>query len=175
MAVEDERGQAARVAEVYMGVSASDFFESVRSAAIDADSITRRLRTMEAREGVRAQSYEARGKSSGTGDAMRATDARIDFESRIERRRDEDYRLIDAACSVIYGADQSTGGVGAILGAAYADALWWRFCAAATWPEVAEGAGMSERWCKDAVGVALDVIDSYGIERMASGLGLAEG
>ncbi|MDY4014625.1 hypothetical protein, partial [Parafannyhessea umbonata] len=67
MAVEDERGQAARVAEVYMGVSASDFFESVRSAAIDADSITRRLRTMEAREGVRAQSYEARGKSSGTG------------------------------------------------------------------------------------------------------------
>lgn len=175
MAGEDERGQAARVAEAYMGVSASDFFESVRSAAIDADSITRRLRTMEAREGVRAQSYEARGGSSGTGDAMRATDARIDFESRIERRRDEDYRLIDAACSVIYGADQSTGGVGAILGAAYADALWWRFCAAATWPEVAEGAGMSERWCKDAVRVAMDVIDSYGIERTARGLGLAEG
>ncbi|MDY4014650.1 hypothetical protein, partial [Parafannyhessea umbonata] len=152
-----------------------DFFESVRSAAIDADSITRRIQAMESREGVRAQSYEVRGRSSGTGDAMRATDARMDFEGRIERRREEDYRLIDAACSVIYGADQSTGGVGAILGAAYADALWWRFCAAATWPEVAEGAGMSERWCKDAVGVALDVIDSYGIERMASGLGLAEG
>ena len=106
---------------------------------------------------------------------MRATDARMDFEGRIERRREEDYRLIDAACSVIYGSDQSTGGVGAILGAAYADALWWRFCAAATWPEVAEGTGMSVRWCKDAVGVAMDVIDSYGLERMSRGLGLAEG
>lgn len=175
MAEADEGGRLARVAESYMGMSARDFFESVRSAAIDADSITRRIRAMESREGVRAQSYEARGRSSGAGDAMRATDARMDFEGRIERRREEDYRIIDAACSVIYGADQSTGGVGAILGAAYADALWWRFCAAATWPEVAEGTGMSERWCHDAVGVALDVIDSYGIERMAMGLGLAEG
>ena len=34
---------------------------------------------------------------------------------------------------------------------------------------------MSERWCRDAVGVAMDVVDSYGLERMASGLGLAEG
>lgn len=174
MAEADESGRVARVAEPYMGMSARDFFESVRSAAIDADSITRRIRAMESREGVRAQTYGPRGRG-GVRDAMAATDARLDFESRIERRREEDYRLIDAACSVIYGADQSTGGVGAILGAAYADALWWRFCAAATWPEVAEGAGMSERWCKDAVGVAMDVIDSYGLERMSRGLGLAEG
>ena len=174
MAEADESGRVARVAESYIGMSARDFFESVRSAAIDADSITRRIRAMESREGVRAQTYGPRGRG-GVLDAMAATDARMDFESRIERRREEDYRLIDAACSVIYGADQSTGGVGAILGAAYADALWWRFCAAATWPEVAEGTGMSERWCHDAVGVALDVIDSYGIERMAMGLGLAEG
>lgn len=175
MAETDESGRVARVAEPYMGMSARDFFGAARSAAIDADSITRRIRAMESREGVRAQSYEARGRSPGTGDAMAATDARMDFEGRIERRREEDYRLIDAACSVIYGADQSTGGVGAILGAAYADALWWRFCAGATWTDVAEGTGMSVRWCKDAVGVAMDVIDSYGLERMSRGLGLAEG
>ena len=34
---------------------------------------------------------------------------------------------------------------------------------------------MSERWCRDAVGVAMDVIDSYGLSRMAEGRGLAEG
>ena len=123
MAEADESGRVARVAESYMGMSARDFFESVRSAAIDADSITRRIQAMESREGVRAQTYGPRGRG-GVRDAMAATDARMDFEGRIERRREEDYRLIDAACSVIYGADQSTGGVGAILGAAYADALW---------------------------------------------------
>ena len=88
MAQADESGRVARVAESYMGMSARDFFESVRSAAIDADSITRRIRAMESREGVRAQTYEARGRSSGTGNAMRATDARMDFEGRIERRRE---------------------------------------------------------------------------------------
>ena len=106
---------------------------------------------------------------------MRATDRRMDYEARCRRRLEEDYELIDVACDVIYGSDQSTGGVGAVLGSAYADALWWRYCAGATWPEVADGCGMSERWCRDAVGVAMDVIDSYGLSRMAEGRGLAEG
>lgn len=158
----------------YQCTCARDFFASVRDAARDADRTTGIIRSMEAREGVRAQTYGPRGRG-GVRDAMAATDARMDFEERYRRRLDEDYELIDRACDVIYGADQSTGGVGAILGAAYADALWWRFCAAATWPDVAEGTGMSVRWCKDAVGVAMDVVDSYGLERMSKGLGLAEG
>lgn len=172
-----EGGDAAgrkQVGYPYQYQSARDFFEAVRDASEDAERTSRTIRAMESREGVRAQSYGPRGRG-GSHDPMAATDARMDYEERYRRRVEEDYRLIDEACDVIYGADQSTGGVGAILGAPYADALWWRYCAAATWPEVAEGAGMSERWCRDAVGVAMDVVDSYGLERMARGLGLAEG
>lgn len=161
------------VPEDYGNGSARDFFEAVRDASRDAERTSRTIKAMESREGVRAQTYGPRGRG-GPHDAMAATDARMDYEARYRRRIEEDYRLIDAACDVIYGADQSTGGVGAILGAPYADVLWWRYCAAATWPEVAEGTGMSERWCRDAVGVAMDVVDSYGVARMARGLGLAE-
>ena len=155
--------------------SARDLFEATREAARDADRISRTIARMESREGLHAQSYQPSVRG-GDHDASAATDARIDYEGRVRRRRDEDYALIDLACSVIYGADQvGSGGVSALLGPSYADALWWRYCAAATWPEVAAGTGMSERWCQQAVSLALDVVDAHGIERMVSGLGFAEG
>lgn len=154
---------------------ARDLFEAARDAAEDAERTSRTIERMEGREGVRAQSYQPRTLGGG-GDSMRATDARIDYESRVRRRREEDYALIDLACAVIYGSDQTgSGGVAAMLGPAYADALWWRYCAAATWPEVAEGCGMSERWCQRSMRVSFDTIDSYGLARVVSGLGIAEG
>lgn len=153
---------------------ARDFFDAVRDAAQDADRIAHALERMAAAEGVRAQGYEVRGRSGGTSDAMRRTDERIDWEERYRRRRDEDYQFIDLACDVIYGGqDQVSGGVGALLGPAYADCLWWRYCAAAPWPEVARGCDRSERWCRDAVRVALDVVDGYGLAQVAAGLGVA--
>lgn len=158
----------------YSYASARDFFEAVRDASMDAERTRRTIRRMESREGLHAQSYGPRPRG-GTHDTMARTDERMDYEERCRRRVDEDYELIDEACDVIYGADQSTGGVGALLGPAYADALWWRYCAAATWREVAAGVGMSERWCVGAVKAALDMVDSYGIGRMASGTGVAEG
>ena len=41
---------------------AADYFGAVRAAAIDAERIGRRLERMAAREGVRAQGYEAQGR-----------------------------------------------------------------------------------------------------------------
>lgn len=160
---------------VGMYSSAREFLEAVRAASIDAERIRHTLERMGVREQVRAQSYESRGRGGGTTDAMRATDERMDYESRARDRQHEDYALIDLCCDVIYGSGQNgSGGVCALLGSAYADCLWWRFCAAATWPEVADGCGMSERWCRDAVRVACDTIDAYGMSRIVDGLGLAD-
>lgn len=156
--------------------TATDLFEATREAARDAERIRRSLARMESREGVRTQSYDAHGRSGHRADQMRATDERMDYEERVRGRQSEDYALIDLCCDVIYGSGQTgSGGVCSMLGSQYADCLWWRFCAAATWPEVAEGCGMSERWCRDAVRVACDTIDAYGLDRMRDGLGLAEG
>lgn len=87
---------------------AADYFGAVRAAAIDAERIGRRLERMAAREGVRAQGYEAQGR--GTRSDVNGTDAtvgRMDWEGRIAARREGDYKLIDSACEVIYGNDQT--------------------------------------------------------------------
>jgi hypothetical protein len=153
--------------------TARDLFDATRDASIDADRIARTLRRMGSREGVRAQSYEPHGRRGSIGDAMQATDARIDYERRVRERQRSDYALIDIACDVLYGHDQVTGGLAVLMGAAYADCLWWRYCAAATWGDTARGCGMSERWCRDAIAPAMDTMDAYGLERVSRGLGLA--
>lgn len=154
--------------------SARDFFDAVRDAARDADHLTATLKGMEERGGLRSRGLGPRVRTSGQADPMRQVDGRIDWEERYLRRREEDYRLVDLACDVIYGRqDQVSGGVGALLSPRHADCLWWRYCAAAPWPEVARGCDMSERWCREAVPVALDMVDAYGLSRVASGLGMA--
>lgn len=159
----------------YSYQSARALFGDVRGAALDAERVSRTVSSLEAREGVRAQGYGPRGRGGGR-DPMGATDERIDYESRVRRRLEGDYALIDAGSAVAYGADQmGSGGVEALLGPAYADVLWWRYCAAATWDRVAREVGMSKRWCQDASEAALDAVDAYGVWRMLAGVGTAEG
>ena len=157
--------------------SAADFFGAVRSAAMDAERLGRQLARMEAREGVRAQGYEAQGRGTRSDvNGTAQTVARMDWESRVAERREADYALIDSACSVIYGdAQAGMGGVSALMGTATADAMWWRFCGAASWREVSQRVEMSERWCREQVAAAMDVCDAYGMEAMCRGLGVACG
>ncbi|MBS5866217.1 MAG: hypothetical protein KIC37_07705 [Coriobacteriaceae bacterium] len=154
-------------------VDAEDLFEQARAAAIDADSIAKRLASLIALEGIKGQSYESHGRSGHRSDAMRNTDRRIAFEEQIRTRQAWDYALIDLASEVIYGSNiTGSGGIAAILGPQYADAAWWRFCAAGTWAEVAEGSGMSEKWCRDNLHAVIDTVDAYGIRRVIDGIGL---
>lgn len=156
---------------------AREFFCAVRRAAADADRISRELARMEAAEGVRAQSYSGCGHGSRTDvNGRSATIARMDYERRVSRRRDEDYALVDAACDVIYGGGQDgMGGIDALMGSAVADMVWWRFCALASWDEVAAHCEMSVRRCQELVSAAMDLCDAYGIDAMRRGLGTACG
>nr|DAZ19098.1 MAG TPA: Protein of unknown function (DUF1492) [Caudoviricetes sp.] len=154
---------------------ARDLFEATRDAARDADRISRSIDRMRARESVRAQGYRPRVSGGSRSDAMSATDARVDYEERVRRRRDADYALIGYATGVVYGAGPCAGGVASLLSPAHADVLWWRFCNAATWEETADACGMSEKWCRESVTLSLDQVDAYGPDRVRAGLGLAEG
>ena len=155
---------------------ARDFFASVRAAADEAERTRNQIERMEAAEGVRAQGYtpgvsRSRADVNGTARVI----SRVDYESRMRRRLEEDYALIDRGCSVIYGSDQTgMGGVDALLGSATADTMWWRFCDGAGWSKVAREVGRSESWCRLAVETALDVCDQYGMDAMTQGLGIAE-
>lgn len=156
--------------------SARDLFEAVREASRDASEIRSRLSRLESACGLRAQRYDAPSSRGGAPDAMRAVDIYVDQEERLRRRQYEDYELIGLASSVIYGtSEDGNGGIQALLGPRQADAMWWRFCAAKPWQTVAAMVGASERWCRDAVRVSLDTVDSYGWRAVAEGAGVAEG
>lgn len=154
-------------------MTSREFFDSVREAALDAERARRQLEAMQSREGVKAQRYGI-SVQGGTHDAMSATDARIDRERSWAARIERDYALIDEACAIIYGTD-NRGGVASLLGNPTADAMFWRYCAAASWEGVAKAVCYSRSWCHQAVGVALDLVDALGVQRVKEGKGSAEG
>lgn len=53
--------------------------------------------------------------------------ARIDYEARMAERIEEDYKLIDLACRVLYGEESGKGGVDALMGSAVADCISFRY------------------------------------------------
>ena len=153
---------------------ARELFSAVRDASAEADRTLRTLRRMEAAEGVRAQGYEPRVRGGGTDPTgMARVDARIDYEGRMRRRVEEDYELIDLGTQLIYGRESGKGGVDALLGSQYADAMWWRFCAAESWPVVAGQVGYSEAQARRLVDAGLDSVDFFGLSNCMGGDGVA--
>lgn len=150
-------------------MDAREFFGAVRAAAIDAERTRRMLFAMESREGVKPQSYEPR-VTGGKSDPMSATDARLDREREWQARIEGAYSLIDEACAVIYGTD-GRGGVASLMGAPTADAMWWRYCDAASWEKVARATCYSKPHAQRLVYAALDMVDALGFEAVKAGEG----
>lgn len=105
-------------------VCARDLMEAARRSAIEAERTRRSLERMASREGPHAQSYRP-GTSPGRAiDPMAMTDERMDYEARMRSRIEADYAIIDEACDVIYGSDQTgAGGVCSLLGSAWQSAI----------------------------------------------------
>ena len=154
--------------------SAEDFFEAVRNASGEAERTKLALMQLEAREGVRAQSYEPRVTVGGERDRMAATDERMDREDRMAERIEADYALIDMACAVLYGRESGKGGLDALMGSAVADCISFRYVDARPWKEVAALMGYS-RWSRrslrDMCQRGFDRIDSLGWGRAIEGVG----
>ena len=154
--------------------SAEDFFEAVREASREAERTRLTLLRMEAREGVRAQSYEPRVTVGGERDRMAATDERMDREDRMAERIEADYALIDMACAVLYGLESDKGGLEALMGSAVADCISFRYVDARPWGEVAALMGYS-RWSRrslrDLCQQGFDAIDFFGWDNVLGGVG----
>lgn len=153
---------------------ARSFFETVRSVSAELERTRETLLRMEAREGVRAQGYEATGRSGHVSDRTAATDARLDYEERARRRVEEGYELIDLACAVLYGRESGKGGIDRLMGSAVADCISFRYVDARPWREVAALMGYS-RWSRrslrDLCQQGFDAIDSLGWGRVVEGVG----
>lgn len=153
--------------------SARDFFEAVREASREAERTRLTIMRMEAAEGVRAQGYEAGGRSGHRADVTARTDARLDYEGKVSERIREDYELIDLACAVLYGKESGKGGIDALMGSAVADCMCFRYVDARPWSEVADLVGYSDRQCMRLCDLGLDAADFFGEANCLGGEGRA--
>ena len=154
--------------------SAREFFEAAMAAARDAERIRRELAAMDERScGLGGGGFEPRVRSTPDPDRMgRAVAARIDRGGMLERRADEDYRIIDAACALLYGPDNRSG-LYALVGWP-ADAIYHHYLALRTWEDTAAMMGYSVRHVQRSVDVAFDVADANGMMWTELGIGMAE-
>ncbi|MBQ9005342.1 MAG: hypothetical protein IJ092_03095 [Atopobiaceae bacterium] len=154
--------------------SAADLFEATRDAVRERDRSLRMLRSLEQRDlGAHGGSIAGGGVSGGARDVRALTDARLDHESRLHRSISECDELVDYACAVLYGADQTgeSGGLYVLIDHAAADVLCLHYCQDMTWDATAMALGLNRRDCFRARLRALEYIDSHGVAAVIAGDG----
>ena len=150
-------------------MTAREYFENARAAQRRIDGCLARIEAMRSREGVRAQRYDAIGKSyGGDHDVMRMTDARIDAESRIASEITELRAIVEdarAVCSGIRAANPANYRWG--------DVLELRYCECMDWHRLAGCMCVSERQAHADHDAALDWVELVGIASAREGVGQA--
>lgn len=147
--------------------SARRYFEGARAAMREADAKRRMRELMRSREGVRAQGYEAVGRS-GISDPMSATDARMDAEQGLDAEIAALEAEVDeavAVCRRVRALDPTCYG-GSLLELHYFGLLSWR--------EAARSVGVSETSARDEARRALSLIEDVGVCRVLHGWGQME-
>lgn len=154
--------------------TARELFEAAREAARDAERVRQQLADMEARaEGLGGGGFDPRVRSTPEPDRMAGrVAANMDHKARLERRREQDYALIDTACAVLYG-DDNRGGLWALAGWR-ADAIYHHYLALRTWEETAALVLFSPRYVQEQVAWAFEVADANGDFWTRLGRGQAE-
>lgn len=155
--------------------SARDLFEAAREAAQDVRRVNALLDRMEEEAvSLPSPSFEPRGRRGSTSDRVgRAVARTLDRTEALERRLDEDYRLIDAATAVLYGTDGVSDGLATIAPAWWADAIYHRYLSLMTWVQAAALVMYSPRYVQACVRTAFELMDSYGMAVTLAGQGVA--
>lgn len=149
-------------------MDAREYFDTVRAAQRGIDRRLAVIESMQAREQVRAQRYDAVGKGAHGTDFMRSTDDRIDYERRsgaeLSELRDEVER----------GRELCAGVRSANPGKRWGDVLELRYCEDRMLQEIAGALGVSVRSIQTDLSAALDWVDLTGLARARQGRGAAE-
>ena len=152
-----------------------DLFEAAREAYLDARRCQAQLDAMEARVlSVSGPSLDAH-VGGGEHDRMGArVAAYVDREAELESRIDADFRLIDAANAILYGRDGMSDGLASLAPAWWADALYWHYLVAKSWPFVAKMVGYDVHHVQRCARAAFELMDENGMHNTVDGRGWAE-
>lgn len=149
-------------------MTAREYFETVRDAAVELDRTSRTLERMRARTMPKAQRYDAVGGGSGHSDPMDRVVEVVDFEAVMRQRMEDDRELLSDAARVLYGED-GRAGVAKGMGSAYADAVFHRALDARTWNAVAREMYMAQSTVIRLYDAAMDYVDSAGLDGATRG------
>ena len=145
------------------GLTARELFRMAQRCAKEMEREKGPLLRLEAREGVKGAGLEA-VRSSGNHDPMEPTDARMDYEARIQPSIEDCEDKVNYACSVLYGLDYlgRSGGLYVIAEHVMSDILCLHYCQNMKWPEVAYIVGYSKSQTIEKARQALALIDAMG-------------
>lgn len=143
-----------------ISLDAKEYFEGIRDEVSSIEHTREMLARLKAREGAKAQSYDASSGGANT-DPMDAINSRIDLEGRLQQRIADSADVVDEACAVLYGRDNH-GGLAKLKGTRYADAVCMAYCQAQPWTEVADVMRCSPKWCRELCNTAFRYIDAVG-------------
>lgn len=149
-------------------MDAREYFDTVRAAQRGIDRRLAVIESMQTREQVRAQRYDAVGKGAHGTDFMRSTDDRIDYERR------SGVELSELRDEVERGRELCAGVRSANPGKRWGDVLELRYCEDRTLQEIAGILGVSVRSIQADLSAALDWVDLTGLARARQGRGAAE-
>lgn len=155
---------------------ARDLFESASEASRDAERCRKQLDAIEQRAlSIGGPSLDAHVRGGGETDRIgRDVAALVDRERELYQRIEDDYRLIDLACAVLYGKDGMSDGLASIAPPWWADALWHHYLALTKWEDVAAMLDYAPRNVMRCAYAGLDLIDSVGLLDTIDGTGIAE-
>ena len=142
-------------------MTAREYFEQARAAAIDRERVMQLHGNLTGREGLQSVSYDGNGGGCGVSDPMKATDIRIDFEQTMQERLAADDATLDEAFVLLYGAD-GRGGVYKVIGSKYADVLCGYYLYLDSWSELADTLNYDSRYLRNIRDIALAKIDEIG-------------
>lgn len=149
-------------------MDAREYLDTVRAAQRGIDRRLAVIESMQAREQVRAQRYDAVGKGAHGMDFMRSTDDRIDYECR------SGAELSEFRHEVERGRELCAGVRSANPGKRWGDVLELRYCEDRTLQEIAGTLGVSVRSIQADLSAALDWVNLTGLARARQGRGAAE-
>lgn len=150
-------------------MTAREYFEGARAAQRRIDGCLARIEAMRSRESVRAQRYDAIGKSyGGDHDAMRATDARMDAEARMQSEMSQLGSMVEDARAVCRGVRAANPHN------RWGDVLELRYCDDVDWRRIASYLRISERQAHADHDSALNWVDLVGVARAREGVGQAQ-
>lgn len=120
-------------------VDATEFFERVRAASIDAARCKRILESLEEiATRLGGAGFEVRVHGSGRDRLERSLAKYIDTERRLQARIAEDYQLIDLGNAIVYGSPQVDGIADIVRPKCqwWADAVYWHYLGLLDWATI---------------------------------------